>query len=92
MNILNRFRIAICTIKDIDIINNLWLKKPPKGPIIPYLFYTNKKVIIYNDQVFLNASEPTFCFEAIDIWYRSLQASYLIPANPNKTVGFHKTI
>jgi hypothetical protein len=42
INILNRFRKAIHTVHDIDVINNLYLKEPPKGSKIPYLFYTNK--------------------------------------------------
>jgi hypothetical protein len=39
---------------------------------MPYLFYTNKKMMAHNDQVFLGASGPTFCFEAIEIWHDSL--------------------
>jgi hypothetical protein len=35
INILNKFRRAIHTVEDIDIINNLCLKEPPKGSIIP---------------------------------------------------------
>jgi hypothetical protein len=92
INILNRFRKAVHTVKDIDIINTLWLKEPPKGSTIPYLFYTNKKVMAHNDQEFLNAVGPTFCFEAIDIRHHSLPAPYKIPTNPNKTTRLHKTI
>jgi hypothetical protein len=41
-------------------------------------------MIVHNDQVFPNASWPTFCFEAIDIWHRLLPTSDLIPINPKK--------
>jgi hypothetical protein len=64
INILNRFRRTIHTIED---INNLCLKEPPKGSTIIFLFYTNKEVMTYNDQIFLNVLGPKFCFEAIDI-------------------------
>jgi hypothetical protein len=46
----------------------------------------------HNDQEFLNATGPTFCFETIDIQHHSLPASYMIPTNLNKTAGLHKTI
>jgi hypothetical protein len=54
--------------------------------------FTNKKVMAHNDQEFLEAIGPTFCFEAIDIRHHSLLASYKIPTDPNKTAGLHKTI
>jgi hypothetical protein len=92
INILNRFRKAIHTVKDIDIINSLCLKEPPKGSKIPYLFYTNKKVMAHNDQEFLEAIGLTFCFEAIEIRHHSLLASYKIPTYPNKMASLHKTI
>ena len=68
------------------------LKEPPKDLTIPYLFWTNKKIMAYNNQEFLNAGGPTFCFETIDIQYHSLPASYMIPTNLSKIVGLHKTI
>jgi hypothetical protein len=85
--ISNRFRKAIHIVKDIDIINNLCLKEPPKDSTIPYLFYTNRKVMAHNNQEFLNTSGQTFCFEAIDIRHHSLPTSYMIPKNPNKIAG-----
>jgi hypothetical protein len=74
INILNRFKREIHTIENVDITNNLRLKEPSKGSTIPYLFYTNKKVMAHNDQVFHKACGPTFCFKAIDISHRSLPA------------------
>jgi hypothetical protein len=78
--------------EDIDTINNLCLKEPSKHLTTHYLFYTNKKMMAHNAQLFLNASEPTFFFEIIDIWHHSLPTSYLIPTNPNKIIRLHKTI
>jgi hypothetical protein len=40
--ISNRFRKAIHIVKDIDIINNLCLKEPPKDSTIYFHFNTNK--------------------------------------------------
>jgi hypothetical protein len=42
MNILNKFKREIYAMKDIDKINNLCLKEPPKDSTIYFHFNTNK--------------------------------------------------
>jgi hypothetical protein len=58
VNIIDSFKRANHTIKDIDTINNLCLKGPPKDSTIPYLIYTNKKIMVHNDKNKFNAIGP----------------------------------
>jgi len=48
INILNKFRTTSQTFEDIKIINNIYVKPPPKDNTLPYLFYTNAKTIAHN--------------------------------------------
>jgi hypothetical protein len=67
INILNRFRIASQTIKDIKFMNNNCLKTPLMDNTLPYLLYTNIKTTMHNKNVFLNKLNQTFTFLTCDV-------------------------
>jgi hypothetical protein len=92
IQILNKFRIAIENTKNIEFINSICYRQPPNNFIIPYLFYINKRVQKYNENVFTNTLGPTFIFKAMDINHQSCPPSYKFSNNPSKIVGLHSTM
>jgi hypothetical protein len=62
INIINRFRIASQTIRDIKFMNNNYLKTQLTDNTLPYLFYTNIKTTMHNKNVFWNKLGQTFTF------------------------------
>jgi hypothetical protein len=48
--------------------------------------------MVDNDPLFFNAIGPTFYFEGIDFWLRSLLVSCLILINLNKIKRLHNII
>jgi hypothetical protein len=64
INILNKFRTTSQTFEDIKIINNIYVKPPPKDNTLPYLFYTNAKTITHNKKKIEITTSETFLFVA----------------------------
>jgi hypothetical protein len=64
---LNKFCTVTKNKKDIEFINSICNGQLPNNFTILYLFYTNKLMQKYNENVFTNTLSPTFIFKAMDI-------------------------
>jgi len=60
INILKTFRTTSQTFEDIKIINNIYVKPPPKDNTLPYLFYINAQTIAHNKKKFENTNGISF--------------------------------
>jgi hypothetical protein len=89
---LNKFRTTTKNTKDIQFINSNCNQQPPNNFNIMYLFYTNKLVQKYNENVFTNTLAPTFIFKAMDINHQSCPPSYKLSNDPSKNMGLYYTI
>ncbi len=89
---MNKFHTAIKNIKDIQFINSICNRQPPKNFTIPYIFYTNKLVQKHNKHVFINTLGPTFIFKAMDINHQLCPPSYKLSNDPRKITSLHSII
>jgi hypothetical protein len=67
INILNQFRTTLEIHHNINFMSQICLKKPPLDTTLPYLFYTNVKIIEHIKKTFQNTLGETFKFVVQDI-------------------------
>ncbi len=89
---LNKFHIATKNTKDIQSINSIYNQQPTNNFTIFHLFYTNKLVKKYNENMFTNTLGLTFIFKAMNINHQSCPPSYKLSNDLSKTMGWHSTI
>jgi hypothetical protein len=69
-------------------MNKCYLKTPPVDNTLPYLFYTNAKIVTNNKNVFEKTLDETFTFQAQDVKF-DIFFHFKLSTNLNQTTSFH---
>ncbi len=62
IDVLNKFRTTSQITTNIKFMNQNYLKIPPIDNTLPYLFYKNVKITMYNKKIFENTLGETYTF------------------------------
>jgi hypothetical protein len=89
INILNRFWTTLQTFEDINFINKICFKEPPKDNTLPYLFHTNVKTITHNNNIFCTTPSQTFKFLTWDIHSNTCPFHFKLSNIPSQTNSLH---